>query len=59
VQFDYTLGGGKTQRNPSSKENLDQILYLTVYPGECSTLPTPGEGEIPDKKIPKNSYNVL
>lgn len=44
--------------NPNAKNqkceiSSDQLLYLTVYPGECSTLPTPGEGEIPDKKTPE------
>ena len=40
-------------KNQKCEISSDQLLYLTVYPGECSTLPTPGEGEIPDKKTPE------
>jgi hypothetical protein len=37
-------------KNQKCEISSDQLLYLTVYPGECSTLPIPGEGEIPDNK---------
>jgi hypothetical protein len=30
----------------------NQLLYLTVYPGECSTGSKPHEGEFPDMKSP-------
>lgn len=30
----------------------NQLLYLTVYPGECSTGSKPHEGEYPDTKSP-------
>jgi hypothetical protein len=43
--------------NPNSKTqkcqiSSNQLLYLTVYPGECSTGSKPDEGEFPDKKNP-------
>ncbi len=39
-------------RNQNCEISSNQLLYLTVYSGECSTGSKPNEGEYPDKKSP-------
>jgi hypothetical protein len=39
-------------RNQKCDLRSNQLLYLTVYPGECSTGLKPHEGEFPDTKNP-------
>jgi hypothetical protein len=39
-------------RNQKCEISSSQLLYLTVYSGECSTGSKPNEGEYPDKKSP-------
>jgi hypothetical protein len=39
-------------RNQKCEITSKQLLYLTVYPGECSTGSKPHEGEYPDTKSP-------
>jgi hypothetical protein len=39
-------------RNQKCEISSDQLIYLTVYPGECSTGVKPHEGEFPDTKNP-------
>jgi hypothetical protein len=39
-------------RNQKCDIRSNQLLYLTVYPGECSTSSLPGVGEFPDMKNP-------
>lgn len=39
-------------RNQKCQISSNQLLYLTVYPGECSTGSKPHEGEFPDTKNP-------
>ena len=39
-------------RNQKCEISSDQLIYLTVYPGECSTGSKPHEGEFPDTKNP-------
>ena len=39
-------------RNQKCEISSDQLIYLTVYPGECSTGAKPHEGEFPDMKNP-------
>jgi hypothetical protein len=47
------LPGIQTLMQKIKNVRYRQTNYLTVYPGECSTLPIPGEGEIPDNKTPE------
>jgi hypothetical protein len=42
----------KNATNQRCEISSDQLLYLTVYAGECSTGSRPGEGEYPDTKSP-------
>jgi len=39
-------------RNQKCEISSNQLLYLTVYPAECSTGSKPHEGELPDTKSP-------
>jgi hypothetical protein len=39
-------------RNQKCDLRSNELLYLTVYPGECSTGSKPHEGEFPDTKNP-------
>jgi len=39
-------------RNQKCEISSNQLLYLTVYPGACSTGSKPHEGEFPDTKSP-------
>jgi hypothetical protein len=39
-------------RNQKCEISSNQLLYLTVYPGECSTGSKPNEGEFPETKSP-------
>lgn len=39
-------------RNQNCEIPSNQLIYLTVYPGECSTGSKPHEGEYPDTKNP-------
>jgi hypothetical protein len=39
-------------REQKCEISASQLLYLTVYPGECSTGSKPGGGEMPDTKNP-------
>ncbi|HZE78491.1 MAG TPA: hypothetical protein VE089_08085 [Nitrososphaeraceae archaeon] len=39
-------------RSQNCQISSNQLLYLTVYPGECSTGSKPHEGEYPDTKSP-------
>jgi hypothetical protein len=39
-------------RNQKCEISSSQLVYLTVYPGECSTGSKPHEGEFPDTKSP-------
>jgi hypothetical protein len=39
-------------RNQKCEISSNQLLYLTIYPGECSTGVKPHEGEFPDTKSP-------
>jgi hypothetical protein len=39
-------------RNQKCEISSNQLIYLTVYPGECSTGSKPHEGEFPDTKNP-------
>jgi hypothetical protein len=39
-------------RNQKCELSSNQLLYLTVYPGECSTGSKPHEGEFADMKSP-------
>lgn len=41
-------------RNQNWEISSNQLLYLTVYPGECSTGLKPHEGEFPDTKSPND-----
>lgn len=41
-------------RNQKCEISSNQLLYLTVYPGECSTGLKPHEGEFPDTKSPSD-----
>lgn len=41
-------------RNQNCEISSNQLLYLTVYPGECSTGVKPHEGEFPDTKSPSD-----
>ena len=44
-------------RNQKCEISSSQLLYLTVYPGECSTGSKPNEGEYPDTKSPADLLN--
>jgi hypothetical protein len=44
-------------RNQKCEITSKQLLYLTVYPGECSTGTKPHEGEYPDTKNPADLLN--
>jgi hypothetical protein len=44
-------------RNQKCQISSNQLLYLTVYPGECSTGSKPHEGEFPDTKNPADLLN--
>jgi hypothetical protein len=44
-------------RNQKCEISSNQLLYLTVYPGECSTGSKPHEGEYPDTKSPADLLN--
>ncbi|HKG87963.1 MAG TPA: hypothetical protein VKA95_06525 [Nitrososphaeraceae archaeon] len=44
-------------RNQKCEISSDQLLYLTVYAGECSTGSKPHEGEFPDTKSPSDLLN--
>lgn len=39
-------------KNQKCEIKSNQLLYLTVYPGECSTGSVKGEGEFPNTKSP-------
>ena len=41
-------------QNQKCEISSNQLLYLTVYPGECSTGLKPHEGEFPDTKSPSD-----
>ncbi len=41
-------------RNQKCEISSNQLLYLTVYPGECSTGSKPHEGEYPELKRPED-----
>ena len=43
-------------RNQKCEISSNQLIYLTVYPGECSTGSKPHEGEFPDTK---NAAQIL
>ena len=47
--MDPAIGGSHHQKCEISS---NQLLYLTVYAGECSTGSKPHEGEFPDTKNP-------
>lgn len=44
-------------RNQKCEISSNQLLYLTVYAGECSTGSKPHEGEYPDTKSPTDLLN--
>jgi hypothetical protein len=44
-------------RNQKCEISSSQLLYLTVYSGECSTGSKPHEGEYPDTKSPADLLN--
>src|SRR5919112_1442603 len=44
-------------RNQKCEISSSQLLYLTVYTGECSTGSKPHEGEYPDTKSPTDLLN--
>jgi hypothetical protein len=44
-------------RNQRCEISSSQLLYLTVYAGECSTGSRPHEGEYPDTKNPADLLN--
>jgi hypothetical protein len=44
-------------RDQKCEISSDQLLYLTVYAGECSTDLKPHEGEYPDTKSPSDLLN--
>jgi hypothetical protein len=44
-------------RNQKCEISSNQLIYLTVYPGECSTGSKPHEGEFPDMKNPADLLN--
>jgi hypothetical protein len=44
-------------RNQKCEISSSQLLYLTIYPGECSTGSKPHEGEYPDTKSPADLLN--
>jgi hypothetical protein len=44
-------------KNQNCEISSSQLLYLTVYSGECSTGSKPHEGEYPDTKSPADLLN--
>jgi hypothetical protein len=44
-------------RNQKCEISSNQLIYLTVYPGECSSGSKPHEGEFPDMKNPADLLN--
>jgi hypothetical protein len=51
------LENNPNSRNQKCEISSDQLLYLTVYAGECSTGSKPGEGEYPNLKSPDDLLN--
>jgi hypothetical protein len=45
-------GTNENAKNQKCEISSNQLLYLTVYAGECSTGSKPHEGEFPDTKSP-------
>jgi hypothetical protein len=50
-------GSNANARNQKCEISSSQLLYLTVYAGECSTGSKPHEGEFPDMKNPADLLN--
>ena len=48
----FAVENNVNSRNQKCQISSNQLLYLTVYPGECSTGSKPHEGEFPDTKNP-------
>jgi hypothetical protein len=48
----FAVESNANSRNQKCEISSNQLLYLTVYPGECSTGSKPHEGEFPDTKNP-------
>jgi hypothetical protein len=51
------VGKNVNARNQKCEISSSQLLYLTVYAGECSTGSKPHEGEYPDTKSPADLLN--
>jgi len=48
----YATQQNTNSRNQNCEIKSNQLLYLTIYPGECSTGTKPHQGEYPDTKAP-------
>jgi hypothetical protein len=53
----FAVAKNVNARNQKCEISSSQLLYLTVYPGECSTGSKPHEGEYPDTKSPADLLN--
>jgi|SRR6476620_7077342 len=53
----FAVDKNVNSRNQKCEISSNQLIYLTVYPGECSTGAKPHEGEFPDMKNPADLLN--
>jgi hypothetical protein len=53
----FAVDKNMNSRNQKCEISSNQLIYLTVYPGECSTGSKPHEGEFPDMKNPADLLN--
>ena len=53
----FAVDKNVNSRNQKCEISSNQLIYLTVYPGECSTGGKPHEGEFPDMKNPADLLN--